>query len=207
MHKTAEENAKRFFETYVSQNNENVSFLEIGSYLSSFNIRSLAPIESNYVGVDLGTGPGVDIVLTDPYKLPFEDNTFDYVISSSCFEHSEFFWVLFLEIMRVLKPTGLFYLNAPSNGDFHRFPVDCWRFYPDSGEALSNWAKRNNYNSGVVEQYTSNNETDIWSDYVSIFIKDINTIEKYPNKITTNFNNYTNGSVFPHNSLLNKKLW
>jgi len=207
MHKTAEENAKRFFETYVSQNNENVSFLEIGSYLSSFNIRSLAPIESNYVGVDLGTGPGVDIVLTDPYKLPFEDNTFDYVISSSCFEHSEFFWVLFLEIMRVLKPTGLFYLNAPSNGDFHRFPVDCWRFYPDSGEALSNWAKRNNYNSGVVEQYTSNNETDIWSDYVSIFIKDINTIEKYPNRITTNFNNYTNGSVFPHNSLLNKKLW
>ena len=207
MHKTAEENAKRFFETYISQNNENVSFLEIGSYLSSFNIRSLAPIESNYVGVDLGTGPGVDIVLTDPYKLPFEDNTFDYVISSSCFEHSEFFWVLFLEIMRVLKPTGLFYLNAPSNGDFHRFPVDCWRFYPDSGEALSNWAKRNNYNSGVVEQYTSNNETDIWSDYVSIFIKDINTIEKYPNRITTNFNNYTNGSVFPHNSLLNKKLW
>ena len=207
MHKTAEENAKRFFETYVSQNNENVSFLEIGSYLSSFNIRLLAPTESNYVGVDLGPGPGVDIVLTDPYKLPFEDNTFDYVISSSCFEHSEFFWVLFLEIMRVLKPTGLFYLNAPSNGDFHRFPVDCWRFYPDSGEALSNWAKRNNYNSGVVEQYTSNNETDIWSDYVSIFIKDINTIEKYPNRITTNFNNYTNGSVFPHNSLLNKKLW
>ena len=207
MHKTAEENARRFFETYVSQNNENVSFLEIGSYLSSFNIRLLAPTESNYVGVDLGPGPGVDIVLTDPYKLPFEDNTFDYVISSSCFEHSEFFWVLFLEIMRVLKPTGLFYLNAPSNGDFHRFPVDCWRFYPDSGEALSNWAKRNNYNSGVVEQYTSNNETDIWSDYVSIFIKDINTIEKYPNRITTNFNNYTNGSVFPHNSLLNKKLW
>jgi SAM-dependent methyltransferase len=207
MHKTAEENAKRFFETYVSQNNENVSFLEIGSYLSSFNIRSLAPTESNYVGVDLGTGPGVDIVLTDPYKLPFEDNTFDYVISSSCFEHSEFFWILFLEIMRVLKPTGLFYLNAPSNGDFHRFPVDCWRFYPDSANALSNWAKRNNYNSGLIEQYTSNNETDIWSDYVSIFIKDINTIEKYPNRITTNFNNYTNGSVFPHNSLLNKKLW
>jgi SAM-dependent methyltransferase len=207
MHKTAEENAKRFFETYVSQNNENVSFLEIGSYLSSFNIRSLAPTESNYVGVDLGTGPGVDIVLTDPYKLPFEDNTFDYVISSSCFEHSEFFWILFLEIMRVLKPTGLFYLNAPSNGDFHRFPVDCWRFYPDSANALSNWANRNNYNSGLIEQYTSNNETDIWSDYVSIFIKDINTIEKYPNRITTNFNNYTNGSVFPHNSLLNKKLW
>lgn len=207
MHKTAEENAKRFFETYVSQNNENVSFLEIGSYLSSFNIRSLAPAKSNYIGVDLGAGPGVDIVLDNPYKLPFDDNKFDYVISSSCFEHSEFFWLLFLEIIRVLKPTGLFYLNAPSDGDFHRFPVDCWRFYPDSGNALSNWAKHNNYNSSVIEQYTSNKETDIWSDYVSIFIKDVNNIEKYPNRITTNFNNFTNGSIFPNNIFLNKKLW
>ena len=78
MHLTAEQNAKRFFETYVSQNKNDVSFLEIGSYLSTFNIRSLSPTNSKYVGVDLGEGPGVDIVLDDPYKLPFEDNFFDF---------------------------------------------------------------------------------------------------------------------------------
>jgi SAM-dependent methyltransferase len=70
------------------------------------------------------------------YKLPFADGSVDVVLSSSCFEHSEFFWLLFLEILRVLRPEGLFYLNAPSNGPFHRYPVDCWRFYPDSGNAL-----------------------------------------------------------------------
>lgn len=205
MHVTAEQNARRFFDTYV--NNKTGDFLEIGSYLSSFNIRSLAPKGSNYVGVDLGSGPGVDVVLTDPYKLPFEDDSFDFVISSSCFEHSEFFWLTYMEVMRVLKPSGLFYLNAPSNGDFHRFPVDCWRFFPDSGNALSNWSRRNGMNTAVVEQYTSNNGNDIWSDYISIFIKDIDTIGLYPNRITTNFNDYTNGSIFPHEILLNKKLW
>ena len=34
----------------------------------------------------------------------------------------------------------LFYLNAPSNGEFHRYPVDCWRFYPDAGGALGDLA-------------------------------------------------------------------
>jgi SAM-dependent methyltransferase len=205
MHKTAEQNARRFFNTYVSKNNG--TFLEIGSYLSSFNIRSLSPIDSKYIGVDLDEGPGVDIVLEDPYKLPFKNNSFDYVISSSCFEHSEFFWLTFLEVIRVLKPSGLFYLNAPSNGDFHRFPVDCWRFFPDSGKALSNWANKNNYNTALIEQYTSNKESDIWSDYVSIFIKDINYLDLYPNRILNEFNNYTNGSIYPHNALLNKKTW
>lgn len=204
MHKTAEQNAKRFFETYV---NEGSNILEIGSNLSTFNIRSLSPKDSKYIGVDLIQGRGVDIVLTDPYQLPFEDNSFDFVISSSCFEHSEFFWLTYIEIMRVLKPYGLFYLNAPSNGDFHRFPVDCWRFFPDSGTALSNWGKRNGYDNEVLEQYTSNKDKDIWCDYISIFIKDVKLIDKYTNRIINNFNDFTNGSIYPHKEFKNKKTW
>lgn len=207
MHKTAENNAKRFFDNYIYNINESCKILEIGSYIGGFNIRSLSPKPANYIGVDLGPGPGVDIVLEDQYVLPFEDNSIDYVISSSCFEHSEFFWLNFLEIIRVLKPDGLFYLNAPSNGDFHRFPVDCWRFFPDSGKALSNWGKRNGYDCEVIETYTSDKENDIWSDYVCVFIKDTQYINNYPNRILNNFNNYTNGSIFPHNEIKNLKKW
>ena len=43
-------------------------------------------------------GKGVDIVLEDPYCLPFADNSVDVVVSSSCFEQAEFFWLLFLTI-------------------------------------------------------------------------------------------------------------
>lgn len=207
MHQTAENNAKRFFENYVYEQTTQLKIVEIGSYIGGFNIRSLNPINSQYVGVDLCSGYGVDVVLTDPYKLPFDDNSFDFAVSSSCFEHSEFFWLSYLETIRVLKPHGVFYLNAPSNGDFHRYPVDCWRFFPDSAGALVNWGKHNGYNNALIEQYTSDKEHDIWSDYVAIFLKDATFIEKYKNRIINNFNNFTNGSVFPHNNIINEKKW
>lgn len=207
MHLTAEKNVTRFFETYVYNKNENSMILEIGSYIGGFSIRSLKPSDSTYIGVDLENGPGVDVVLEDQYKLPFEDNTFDYVISSSCFEHSEFFWLTFLEIIRVLKPTGVFYLNAPSNGSYHRYPVDCWRFFPDSGLALSKWANKNGFKTCQLECYTSNKESDIWSDYVATFIKDVNHIDLYQNRIIDTFKNFTNGMVYPNIKILNELKW
>jgi SAM-dependent methyltransferase len=207
MHFTAEQNAKRFFDTYVYPKQENLKILEIGSQIGGFNIRSLSPTNAKYVGIDIESAPGVDIVLEDGYIFPLEDDTFDFVISSSCFEHINFFWISFLEIIRVLKPNGLFYLNAPSGGDYHKYPIDCWRFYPDSGHALTKWGIKNNHNCGLIEQYTSDKENDIWADYVAIFIKDHNFIPEYPFRITENFNNYTNGSVFPHNNINNLKHW
>jgi SAM-dependent methyltransferase len=207
MHTTAEQNANRFFNTYVYPNKNDCSILEIGSMIGGFNIRSLKPNNANYVGVDLCGGGGVDVVLTDPYKLPFEDNTFDYAISSSCFEHSEFFWLSYLETIRVLKPHGLFYLNAPSNGAFHRFPVDCWRFFPDSGHALVNWGNHNGYDSVLLEQYTSDKETDIWSDYVAIFLKNKDFVENNQYRIIDTFNTFTNGSKYPHTNIINELKW
>lgn len=50
-------------------------------------------------------------------------------------------------------------------------------------------------------------ESDIWSDYVSIFIKDSIHISDYPSRILNNFNNYTNGSIYPHNNFINLKKW
>jgi hypothetical protein len=61
MHRTDEENAKRFFKEYVYPNTEEIKILEIGLYIGGFNIRSLNPKNSSYVGVDLSSGPGVDV--------------------------------------------------------------------------------------------------------------------------------------------------
>lgn len=207
MHYTAEQNAKKFFNSYVYSRNDNINILEIGSQIGGFNIRSLAPNNSQYIGVDLEMAPGVDIVLQDEYKFPFEDSSFDFIISSSCFEHIKFFWLSFIEIMRVLKPDGLFYLNAPSNGDYHSYPIDCWRFYPDSALALSDWGKYNGINCEVLERYTSDKENDIWSDYVAVFIKDKSNMDKYSNRIIDTFSNYTNGSVYPNVNIINEVKW
>ena len=63
----------------------------------------------DYVGVDICKGENVDIVLEDPYKLPFENESIDAVISISTFEHTQFFWLSYLEILRVLRNDGLFF--------------------------------------------------------------------------------------------------
>ena len=63
-------------------------------------------------------------------------NEFDLVISGQAMEHCEFFWIVFQEIFRVLKPNGYICIIAPSSGPEHRYPVDCWRFYPDGMRAI-----------------------------------------------------------------------
>lgn len=210
MHATAENNARRFFTTYVSKVS-NPTIVEIGSQIggggTEFNIRSLSPQNSTYIGIDLEKMPGVDVILEDPYKFPLEDNSVDFIVTSSCFEHIEFFWLTFLEGIRILKPSGVFYINAPSIGAFHRYPMDYWRFFPDSAHSLSNWGVRNGYNCAVLEQYTSDKENDIWYDYVGIFIKDKSYISNYPDRVINSFNNYTNGSMYPHNIMLNELKW
>lgn len=171
MHPTAMKNCKSFFDNY-SKNLESGMVIDIGAQNFNGSLSEVCPKKLTYVGVDFAEGPGVSVVLKDPYSLPFPDNYADMIVSSSCFEHSEMFWLVFLEIMRVLKPSGLFYLNVPSNGPFHRYPVDCWRFYPDSGKALVTWAKHNQLNVCLLESYTSSQEYDGWNDYVAIFLKD-----------------------------------
>ncbi len=42
-----------------------------------------------------------------PYRLPFEDNTFDYIFSSQVFEHVMCYDITLKEIHRILKPNGL----------------------------------------------------------------------------------------------------
>lgn len=50
---------------------------------------------------------------TAPYRLPFDDSTFDFVLSEQVMEHVFDYKTTFAEIRRVLKPGGL---------SVHRFP-------------------------------------------------------------------------------------
>ncbi|MEM1145501.1 MAG: methyltransferase domain-containing protein, partial [Pseudomonadota bacterium] len=57
--------------------------------------------EFEYTAADLTLGPGIDLVLDDPYRIPVDDGQFDLVISGQAFEHVEEFWRLFAEMVRV----------------------------------------------------------------------------------------------------------
>jgi SAM-dependent methyltransferase len=115
-----------------------------------------------YTATDIDAGPGVQLVLQDPYRLPLEDESIDIVISGQMLEHCEFFWLTFQEMVRVLRPGGFIFLIAPSSGPEHRYPVDCYRFYPDAYRALARYA-----HCRLVELWCD--ERGPWKDLVGIF--------------------------------------
>ena len=195
MHPSARYYAKLFFDTYVTPSAE-TRLLEVGSQNVNGSLREVAPEEIEYVGVDMEQGDGVDILLTDPYALPFPNESFDVVVSSSCFEHDEFFWVSFMEALRVLKPHGVMYLNVPSNGLFHRYPVDCWRFYPDSGRALVNWARRCGLRATLLKSFVGvqqEGREGTWNDFVAVVLKDEFEAARYPRRILEHLRDFDNG--------------
>ncbi|MGF6371290.1 SAM-dependent methyltransferase [Paraburkholderia sp. RAU6.4a] len=203
MHVTALEIGKKFFDTYVS-GRDGLKIVDIGSQDVNGSLRSVAPRGCEYIGLDFVGGKGVDIVLTDPYSLPVPENSIDVIVCSSCMEHSEFFWLLFLEMQRLLKPEGIVYLNVPSNGNFHRYPVDCWRFFPDSGVALQNWARRSGYKTTLIESFTGIQKQDVWNDFVAVFVKDADHIAMYPERIQATYNEFTNGITFETDTFANQ---
>ena len=135
------------------------------------SLRGCAPPTAEYIGVDVEGGPGVDLVLADPYSYPFDAEGFDAIVSSSCLEHDPMFWLAFVEMCRVVRVGGFVYLNAPSNGWFHRHPTDNWRFYPDAGIALAGWGRRNGHDIRLIESFVGRRRRDIWNDCVMVFGK------------------------------------
>ena len=142
MHKSALKNVLMFYEKYCKNDPllEGKSVLDVGSLdIQGFNMRPIfidpsrwnpadggVPVKE-YIGLDQDSGRNVDVV-GSAHEMPFSDESFDIIISSSCFEHDDMFWVTFLEICRVLKKDGLIYIQAPSTGPYHGYPTDCWRF-------------------------------------------------------------------------------
>lgn len=202
MHDTAMMYGKHFFSTYVNDAT-GLKIVDIGAQDVNGSLRSIAPLKNDYIGVDFDTGKGVDVILTDPYVLPFEDSSVDVIVSSSCYEHCEFFWLSFNEALRILKPTGLLYINIPSNGPFHRYPVDCWRFYPDSGIALQNWGNRSGFECKLLESFIGVRKNDYWHDFIGIFIKDKQHASKFTKRIQDHTKEFMNGRLLNSEDITN----
>ena len=169
MHDTAFEIGCQFFKTYLVK--PRALILDIGAQNINGSLRACAPQDSTYIGMDLIPGDGVDVVLKDPYSFPFDHEHFDAVVSTSCFEHDQMFWLTFLEAVRVTKTDGYVYLNAPSNGPYHCYPTDNWRFYPDASLALLAWARRNGLELTLMESFIAARKHDVWNDCVAVFRK------------------------------------
>lgn len=169
MHATSIENMQKCYDRYVRETiaarSGSAIVLDVGGSDVNGSYRSVFPESAyDYRGCDLKPGPGVTIVMDDPYRIPLESGSVDIVLCGQMLEHCEFFWVMFAEMMRVLKEDGRLFLIAPSAGPIHRYPVDCYRFYPDAYAALARFA-----GCHLVECWLD--ERGPWKDLVGVFSK------------------------------------
>lgn len=174
MHQSSLDKMTGFVSRYVAPlRGRALDILDLGSFDVNGSYRFLFDDPAwRYQGVDMEQGKNVDIVLADPYRWrEIASASQDVIISGQAFEHIEFFWIVMDEITRVARPGGLICIIAPSRGYEHRYPVDCWRFYPDSFRALARYAGLELLS---VETQWNNlgyevDDSDSWGDTIAVF--------------------------------------
>lgn len=170
MHQSSYDKMTQFKQEFLSES-DSLNIYDLGSQDVNGSYKPIFSHKSwSYVGVDMVAGANVELVLHDPYSWrEIKSESADVFISGQVFEHIEFFWITMLEIFRVLTPGGICCLIAPSSGAEHRYPVDCWRFYPDGFSALAKFAQM-----AVVSTKTQwsgegyNDGSDQWHDSVLV---------------------------------------
>ncbi|HYF07494.1 MAG TPA: class I SAM-dependent methyltransferase [Acetobacteraceae bacterium] len=88
--------------------------LEIGSLDLNGSVRQHFH-DCDYIGIDLGPGPGVDVVAEGQnYDAP--DGSFDVVISCETMEHNPYWKETMLNMVRMCRPGGLVIMTCATTG-------------------------------------------------------------------------------------------
>lgn len=184
MHQSAYDHVAKCFNKYFKPNRHK-TVVDIGSRAVSGHTMThrtiIEPHGLNYIGLDVVEGPNVDVVMTEPYRLPLKSDSADIIFCGQVFEHVPYFWVTFLEMARVLRRGGIIILTAPSRGHRHSPPTDCWRFYPDGMLALAKFSNldlchaRTDFppkvEGGSKLDYAAISDDRYWGDTVGVFTK------------------------------------
>ncbi|GAA6135228.1 hypothetical protein NBRC116188_20180 [Oceaniserpentilla sp. 4NH20-0058] len=110
--------------------------LEVGSREVTGKSRAREELsDCEYIGFDYYPGENVDVV-GDAHKLSTyfdEDNKFDLIFSSACFEHFAMPWLVSQEISKLLKVGGMVFVETHFSNSSHERP---WNFFQFSDMGL-----------------------------------------------------------------------
>jgi SAM-dependent methyltransferase len=151
-----------------------------------------------YDGNDVINANNVTIV-SKTKDLPFENNTFDTIISTECFEHDPEYKDSFIKIYNILKPDGLFCFTCastdrPEHGTRRSTPNDS---YGTIGklEDMSDYYK-NLTEIDLNEVLPLNNLFSVWDTYYNNNSKDLYFVGiKKGNSIFSSLEKYVEDGV------------
>jgi SAM-dependent methyltransferase len=110
--------------------------LEIGSLDINGSVRSHFAAQE-YIGLDVGPGPGVDVVCQGQ-NYDAQDGTFDVVVSCETMEHNPYWRETLANMLRLCRPGGLVLITCattgrPEHGTRRTTPKDAplieWDYY------------------------------------------------------------------------------
>lgn len=92
----------------------NTHVVEMGSLDINGSVRQIFD-GAHYVGVDLGPGPGVDVVAAG-HLFDEPTGSYDCAISANCFEHNPYWLETFTNMLRLVREDGLVMFTCASTG-------------------------------------------------------------------------------------------
>lgn len=122
-----------------------VKVIEIGSLNINGTVRDFFQTK-DYLGVDVGAGPGVDLVARGE-ELDHPENTYDVAISAECFEHNPAWAETFQNMHRMARKAVIF--TCASDG---REEHGTHSAHPSSSPLTLEWDYYKNLNAADFEQ-------------------------------------------------------
>ena len=94
---------------------------------------------TSYVGLDIESALNYDPTIKPDFTwkgkvMPFESDSFDCAFGTEVLEHCPEPEVVLKEVLRVLKPGGIFFFTVPFLWNLHEVPHDEYRYTPFSLE-------------------------------------------------------------------------
>jgi SAM-dependent methyltransferase len=92
---------------------------------------------TKYIGLDIESALEYDSAIKSDFTwdgkiMPFENDTFDSAFGTEVLEHCPEPEIVLKEVLRVLKPEGIFFFTVPFLWNLHETPHDEYRYTPFS---------------------------------------------------------------------------